>query len=64
MKCGVSREQYWSECSDSEKIKRCRYHIKDLQYTVELLAEAIHRLTFHEHLNGKLLTSMDVDVYF
>jgi len=54
--CKVAREMYWSEIDDTEKIRRMRSEIKNLQRKVKKLNKLFDRLSIHSHLsNGEIV---------
>ncbi len=45
----ASRERYWSEIDDQEKIKRLREKVKTLESRVDMLTEKIAFFRNHRH---------------
>ena len=52
---GISREKYWKELNDSERIERMHHIIKKLLRENECLVKAITDLAKHDHLNGEIV---------
>lgn len=47
--CKPSRQKYWKECNDSEKIERMRMEVKNLQGTVNRMNKIVEHLKNHHH---------------
>ena len=64
--CGnLSREKYWKELSDTEKIERMRLIIKSQGREIESLSRLISkiekRFRFHNHLDSKVVVDIERD---
>lgn len=62
-RCLPSRQPYWSELSDADKLERCRLIIKRLERTVDSMAMALTAMEvqFRRHHHTKSGTPM-VDI--
>lgn len=52
-----SREKYWSELTDSEKIERLREYAQRVEYLTQRINELEVLFDNHEHLNGRIVRS-------
>lgn len=55
----TSREKYWSEIDDAERIKRMRSEVKSLQTTIRYQGHLIEKLLNHKHSDGDLVYKID-----
>jgi len=56
-----SREKYWEELSDSEKIERTRIEVKRLKSTIVRMTNIIYKLKKHSHNDKQILVPMSDD---
>ena len=57
-----SREKYWSELNQDEKIERMRRIVKNQGREVEELKEKVRKLRKHSHMNnGEIVVKFDAD---
>ncbi len=56
MQC--SRQKYWSEIDDQEKIRRLREEVKQLKRRFENIASIVDKLSDHDHADGKVVTPL------
>ncbi len=59
-KAVCSREKYWEELSDSEKIERTRIEVKKLQKTIDRMSSIIYNLRNHSHNDKQILVPMEI----
>ena len=56
----ASRERYWSEIDDKEKIRRLRQQVKELQHSMQIMRDKVDILINHQHGNdNKLLVKYE-----
>lgn len=53
-----SREPYWDEMTDAQKIERLRYASRELQMQVNQIGDWVFLLAKHGHLDGRLCTEV------
>ncbi len=58
MEKNPSREKYWEELTDQEKIERLRFTIKQQQGFINRMAEFLEQLIDHDHLNNKIISEI------
>ena len=54
-----SREKYWSELLDAEKIERMRSIIKQHSETIQFLTGQLETLLRHRHLDNEIVTTLN-----
>lgn len=63
-----SRDKYWKELTDAEKLERSRIIIKNLETELYELKHTVNKLVrrfqIHNHFNGKIVIEDQTESYY